>query len=382
MAIAWLGQAGSVTWPNRYCHLGESVTEVMPAVPEGGPKISPAENSPEISVVIPVYNGAAYIAAAIDSVLAQQGCGVELIVVDDGSGDGTAEAIAPYQSQVIYLYQPNQGVSVARNLGIRQAQGEFVAFLDADDYFLPGKLAAQLALFRRQPWLGLVHSGWRRVDAQDQALAEITPWEKYPVLDLVTWLQYKPVLPSAMVFRRDWLVRLGGFDPQLTAAEDVDLVFRLAIAGCQSAWLPQVTVAYRQHGQSAMGKGLVQADCLRRLLDKTFQNPQLPIEGQLLERQIRYGTLTWAAWYLLRTAHPEAMVETLRQAFAYSHRLPLGTLMHWIESFVAFSRDWDEDLNVDEFVVSAAWQSIATWVLNQAKTTQAPARAWVEGQLL
>lgn len=364
------------------------MTEAMSTVPERScgisPEISPnlgPNIGPEISVIIPVYNGATYIAAAIESVLAQGGCRAELIVVDDGSGDGTAAAIAPYRAQLTYLYQRNQGVSSARNVGIRQAQGEFVAFLDADDYFLPGKLAAQLALFRRQPGLGLVHSGWRRVDAQGQSLGDVTPWANYPVLDLATWLQYKPVLPSAMLFRRDWLLQVGGFDPQLIAAEDVDLVFRLAIAGCPSAWLPQVTTAYRQHGQSAMGNGLAQAQCLHRLLDKTFQHPRLPIEGQFLERQIRYGTLTWAAWYLLRTEHPQAMVETLKQAFSYTQRLPLGTLMHWIESFVGFSREWDEEFDVDGLVVSAAWQSLATWVLGQAGLmAQAQSMAWAEGQ--
>lgn len=167
-------------------------------------------STPDISVVIPVYNGDRYIKTAIQSVLNQKNCTFELIIIDDGSTDQTADLIQPYRASLSYFYQTNAGVSTARNLGIEKSTGQYIAFLDADDYFLPDKLAAQLALFQAEPSLGIVHSGWQRVSAEDQLLGEVCPWEAFPNLDLLTWLQHKPVLPSAMMFKRQWLEQVGG----------------------------------------------------------------------------------------------------------------------------------------------------------------------------
>jgi glycosyltransferase involved in cell wall biosynthesis len=96
--------------------------------------------APTFSVIIPVYNGAATIARAIESVLAQTYAAMELIVVDDGSTDDTARVVAEFAGCVTYLYQPNAGVSVARNRGARHAKGEWLAFLDADDWYYPDRL--------------------------------------------------------------------------------------------------------------------------------------------------------------------------------------------------------------------------------------------------
>ena len=120
---------------------------------------------------------------------------------------------------------------------IAQAKGNLVAFLDADDYFFPGKLAKQAAIFARKPEIGIVHSGWQRVDAEGNKLIDIHPWEKAPELDLENWLRWKPVLPSAMMFRREWLEYAGGFDPRFPPAEDTDLILRMALKGCKTAWL-------------------------------------------------------------------------------------------------------------------------------------------------
>ncbi len=324
-------------------------------------------SAPDISVIIPVHNCKLYIETAIASVLSQQNCSFELIVIDDGSTDGTAQAIQPYAQNLRYIRQQNQGVSAARNHGIQVARGRFIAFLDADDYYLPNKLANQLQVFQTYPDTGLVHSGWQRVNAQGQHLTEVKPWEDYPVLDLNTWLQFKPVLPSAMMFRRDQLLQVGGFDPRFAAAEDVDLVLRLAIAGCQSRWLTQITTAYRQHGSSAMGNGLVQAQCLAQLLDKTFNHPNLPVAARLIEKRIRYGTLTWAAWYLYRTGHPSAMVNYLQQAYGFSHRSPLATLMDWAECFAQFSAACQDPLDLDALLQGQAWQSLSRWLLAQGQ---------------
>lgn len=323
--------------------------------------------APDISVIIPVYNGDRFLKTAIESVLTQTHCSFELIVIDDGSTDGTAELLRFYRdcARLRSIHQTNQGVSAARNFGIAQARAEVVAFLDADDYFLPHKLARQWALFQADASLGMVHSGWERVDAAGRSLSQVMPWQQHPVLDLPTWLQYKPVLPSAMMFRRRWLEQVGGFDPTLPAAEDVDLVFRLAIAGCPAQWLRQVTTAYRQHAHSAMGDGLEQARCLSRLLDKTFGHPQLPIQARLLEAKVRNGTFIWAAWYLYRTGYPEAMVEYLQAAHACVPTLPTVALVQWVEAFEQFSAGLGEGLELDGLVRSPQWQDLAQGLLGK-----------------
>ncbi|MGL4378530.1 MAG: glycosyltransferase family 2 protein, partial [Microcoleaceae cyanobacterium] len=168
-------------------------------------------NTPLVSVVIPSYNCAKYVGEAIESVFAQTYSNYEIIVIDDGSQDNTREVLEKYHDRVNYVYQKNQGVSVARNHGIELAQGEFVAFLDADDYFFPDKLEAQMAIFQAKSHAGIVHSGWRRVNFQGEFIQDVQPWENVPYLDLEMWLRWKPVLPSAMIFRREWLIKAGGF---------------------------------------------------------------------------------------------------------------------------------------------------------------------------
>src|SRR3712207_3478682 len=111
--------------------------------------------SPEISVVIPVYNGERYLAAAIRSVLAQQHRGLELLVVDNGSTDRTAGVARAFES-VRYLYLPDKGLSRALNHGLERCRGAFLAFLDADDLWAPDRLAVQLDAFARDPALETV----------------------------------------------------------------------------------------------------------------------------------------------------------------------------------------------------------------------------------
>jgi glycosyltransferase involved in cell wall biosynthesis len=125
----------------------------------------PGEGEPGlVSVVIPTYQRAGLIERAIDSVLAQDYRPVEVIVADDGSTDDTRARVERYGPPVRYLYQPNAGVSAARNLGLRAARGEFVALLDSDDAWLPGKLALQVAVSRAHPNVGMV---WTDMSAMD-----------------------------------------------------------------------------------------------------------------------------------------------------------------------------------------------------------------------
>ena len=324
-----------------------------------------ASNEALISVIIPTYNCDRYIEQAIKSVLQQTDCHYEIIVIDDGSTDYTEKVLKPYQHKIRYIKQVNQGVAAARNHGITQAEGNLIAFLDADDYFLPGKLSTQAAVFAQQPDLAIVHSGWQRVDSKGNKILDVCPWEDVPELDLVGWLRWKPVLPSAMMFRREWLEYAGGFDPRFPPAEDTDLVLKMALKGCKTAWLKKVTVHYRQHEKSAMHEGLPQAKSLTAVMDNFFAQPNLPDKVRLIENSVRYGTAVWIAWYLYYTQHLPEMTEYLQKSWQYSLFSPLETTINWIESFAVFSQNWGIEFNVYDLTQSSEWKNLVKWVIDK-----------------
>ncbi|MEM8830779.1 MAG: glycosyltransferase [Cyanobacteria bacterium P01_G01_bin.19] len=318
---------------------------------------------PIVSVIIPTYNCDRYIAQAIDSVLMQENCSFEILVIDDGSTDSTDKVLAPYGDRIRYIKQKNQGVAAARNNGIAQAKADLIAFLDADDYFCPGKLAKQSEILQHRPDLGMVHSGWQRVDAIGNKLLDVRPWEYIPELNLETWLRWKPVLPSAMMFRRQWLQYVGGFDPRFPPAEDTNLVLKLALKGCKTAWLREITVYYRQHDASAMHKGLPQARSLVAVTNDFFAQPNLPDRIRLMEQSVRYGTLVWIAWYLHFTGHQAETINYLKQAWKYRPDSGTMTLVNWIESFSEFSPNWGVKFSVISLTRSQEWQDLVGWVM-------------------
>ncbi len=165
-------------------------------------KCSNSMSNPVVSVIIPVYNGAAYLAEALDSVLAQDYQPLEVIVVDDGSTDRTAEIARSYPA-VRYLAQTNQGHGAARNTGIAAAQGELIAFLDADDLWAPHKLSLQVGHLIAHPDLGYTISHLRIL---------IEPGVAKPAwLNDRLSLEYAAAyLPSALLVRRRVLEEVGG----------------------------------------------------------------------------------------------------------------------------------------------------------------------------
>src|SRR2546423_7926382 len=127
----------------------------------------------KVSVIIPNYNYARYVGGAIDSVLAQTHSDIEIIVVDDGSTDASKDVLLNYGDSIKTISQQNRGVSAARNNGVAASSGEYVAFLDADDEWLPQKIEKQVAMFRKDPSLGLVHVGVDEIDAQGNSLRHL-----------------------------------------------------------------------------------------------------------------------------------------------------------------------------------------------------------------
>ncbi|WP_420627695.1 glycosyltransferase family 2 protein [Candidatus Leptofilum sp.] len=294
---------------------------------------------PRVSVIVPVYNGAAHIVETVESVLAQTYTDLELIVVDDGSTDGTADLLRPYRGQIRLIQQENQGVSAARNYGLRLALGDFVLFLDGDDVLYPDKLAQQVATLEEDHLLGAVHSGWRLVDEYGRPLRNVQPWAQTATLDLKAWLQWKPVFLGAMLFRRSWLQRIDGFRSDLRQAEDTDFLLRLSLAGCRMRWLEVMTIDYRQHGAGVTQNGRRQAKDMLTVLADFFSRQELPLHIQAMEPAVQQYTLIWLVWQLQRTGYPDEIVPYLRRATTANGEHPPTILAQtWLVQLASYGR--------------------------------------------
>ena len=318
-----------------------------------------------VSVIIPVYNSSKYIQKAIDSVLAQTYNNYEIIVVDDGSTDNTKAILERYKDKIHYIYQENQGSAAARNTGIKLAQGELVAFLDADDLWsMPEKLEKQVACFAADSDLGGVNTGWRIIDGAGKHIKTVQPWHKAPTLDLETWLKKKCVRTSAMIFRREWLEKVGGFDPEIRQSHDVDLILRLSLAGCKTIWLKEETVCYRQHGENTTKDSLKQAKYVQAVLDKFYAREDLPESIRLQEQQVRYYTLVWIAWYQYNADNLDGMTEFLQRSLDFSPYLRVENIAHWLSSFKRFSQERGTSFDVNALTSSLQWQKLINTTLN------------------
>lgn len=214
-----------------------------------------------ISVVIPCFNAETYIEAAIRSVLVQEWPNLELVVVDDGSSDRSAQLVLDTFPGVTLLRQVNQGVAAARNVGMARAQGEWIAFLDADDIWLPGKLRAQSEMLRTIPGARMCYTAWQVWKSTAPApsheyLAQLlsqssdaarwsgpTGWV-YPqlLLDCEVWT-------STVLAHRSVFSQVGQFDPMLRIGEDYDLWLR-ASRVTQILRVPAPLALYRMHPDS------------------------------------------------------------------------------------------------------------------------------------
>ncbi len=185
----------------------------------------------EVSTIIPTYNRRELVIRAIDSVLAQTHRIDEIIVIDDGSIDGTGEALRErYGDRIRYVRQANAGVSAARNHGLRLAKGRYIALLDSDDEWLPEKTERQVALLQANPGFGMVLCDVRCVDATGATIEIVhrrdVIREDGPAL---RWVLRSPALaPASAIMRREVYEDIGGFDENLRTAEDIDFHLRVA----------------------------------------------------------------------------------------------------------------------------------------------------------
>jgi glycosyltransferase involved in cell wall biosynthesis len=233
---------------------------------------------PRVSVVIPSYNRREFLLEAVDSVLAQTYRNWELIVVDDGSTDGTGEALRQYDGRVRYIHQPNQGVSAARNRGLELAEGEFIAFLDSDDLWLPEKLRIQVGFMDDNAEAHICYTDeiWIRRGVR------VNPRKRHAKHSGAIYPHCLPlciISPSSVIMRRSLFEEVGAFDPALPVCEDYDLWLRIA-SRMPIPWIPHQLIVKRgghpgQLSQRSWGNDRYRVKALVKILEQGVLTPRL-----------------------------------------------------------------------------------------------------------
>jgi glycosyltransferase involved in cell wall biosynthesis len=236
---------------------------------------------PLVSVVIPTYKRPALLAEAVRSIFLQTFEDFELIVVDDGSGAETRallDGVSDPRLRVLYLDHGER--SQARNTGMREARGKYIALLDDDDLSLPYRLAKQVEFLEAHPDLDVAGCGGHLVSESGTVFSTIRPWEKEREPTLTNCLMGCFFLPSGVMLRRDALDGIEPwFDPDLRLAEDFDFWIRLAHAGRRMAWVREALIVYRLYeGRSAALHIGYMMNC-KRVLEAYFARPDVPPEA-------------------------------------------------------------------------------------------------------
>jgi glycosyltransferase involved in cell wall biosynthesis len=200
--------------------------------------------APRITGVIPVRDRAGLVGRSIESVLAQRGPSFELIVFDDGSTDATPAVLSGYGERILAVRQPPTGRSAARNAGIERARGEWIAFLDSDDAWLPGKLARQLAYHEANPGFAMSAHGVERVHPDGRV--EPAPPDALTGDAYLSLADHFAFVPSAVMVRSDVAREVGGFDANFDGTEDLDFALRVA-AKHPVAVMPDCLTRYHLH---------------------------------------------------------------------------------------------------------------------------------------
>ncbi len=277
-----------------------------------------------VSVVIPAYNSERYIADAIKSVLAQSFRPHEIIVVDDGSSDGTARALQPFAGVIRYLYQENRGEPAARNTGMRATSGSYIAFLDADDLWAPEKLELQMAYFAAHPSCAFVYS-------------DMTTFDENGVIDPSVKVRFNITFPrgnifpalfretlfgsGSVVFRKDCIEKVGYFDEDFLVGSDYEMWLRMA-RHFEIGVVDQPLLQYRQHSHMstrglgrAMRNGVPwEVEALKKILrlyPQAVEELGASVVNQRLSRPYADMAHTW-----LRLGEHQQARKLFRQAIA------------------------------------------------------------------
>jgi glycosyltransferase involved in cell wall biosynthesis len=280
-------------------------------------------DAPLVSVIVPAYNAEPFLAETLASAQWQTYREFEVIVVDDGSTDRTSEialGFAEKDARFILLRQKHAGEPVTRNAALKQARGEWIAFLDADDVWLPGKLAAQLDLLKQEPNANVLFSDYYFWDGQSNSGRRYSEPDKFPDGDVGRRLIFFDLFaPSTLIIKRETLDVVGLFDVELPVAADWDMLLRIGERGLCAKGVRQPMALYRNwQGQISRNK-IRMCECNIRVLEKALSRPQRGPWRYAYERslQIARGNLELARVSPLIETQPGAVPAAALRAWMH-----------------------------------------------------------------
>jgi glycosyltransferase involved in cell wall biosynthesis len=236
---------------------------------------------PRVSVIIPTFNCARFLDRAIASALEQTYTDYEIIVADDGSTDDTRDIVARIGNKTRYFFQPNGGLSSARNLGLSKANGEFIAYLDADDMWYPHKLESQVAFLDAHGECGLVHSDVTVIDESDQIIHRRFNQETGRTVPnghcLMDLLRRCHINATTVLERRRNIELIGGFDERLKSLEDYLHWIRVAMEGLAVGYINEPLAMYRWRAASLSSNRRGMAEARATMLEILLERSDLPL---------------------------------------------------------------------------------------------------------
>jgi glycosyltransferase involved in cell wall biosynthesis len=294
-----------------------------------------------ISVVIPAYNAEKYLGRAIRSVLGQTYPADEIIVVDDGSKDNTRVVAEAFGEAVRYYYQSNQGASAARNFGIQKAEGDWIAFLDADDEWFEERLSKQVGVLEKEPWLQ-----WMTGNYVTRFLKESRPQEehldsqraKVLLAGRVFWENYFDALvlgatgwTGTMLIRKELLEQAGLFRMGQASANDLDMWWRVAFLEPKIGYVPEPIAVYSLGVEGSITQRYTRGEIIGGLLSR-YVNRAIEVgQWEHYKRCVRYLGRYWIQKFLAtgRMDDVQALRSAVGAYMPYGYRLLLGGLCFW-----------------------------------------------------
>jgi glycosyltransferase involved in cell wall biosynthesis len=307
---------------------------------------------PKVSVIIPTYNRPELLVQAVESVLAQTFKDLEVIVVDDGSEEGDIPPLTGItDDRIRFIRQEHSGRSTARNQGIAEARGEFIAFLDDDDYYLPDKLGSEVHFLDANPDVDLVSGGSILATPEGEHIAVLRPWESQPEITLLALLNTCLFTTCAIMVRKQTLKRMEQwFDPNFHLGEDWDFYLRLSLTDACMKWLPEVNSVCRSYRYVPLKVLIEQKRWGKKVLDKLFFRPDLPVNVRKLKGDAyrHYYLVCSARAYLCQCT--SLAQYALLQALIVDPRTLDNTFHQFIDCVVYFATGPYCDRDPDVFI--------------------------------
>ncbi len=321
---------------------------------------------PSVAVVVPMHNAVPWLPQLLAALVKEWDVSFELIAVDDSSSDGSANMVRSLCNhwpahRWRLLKAGGRGVSAARNQAVAATQAPVIAFLDADDRPLQGRLASPLQALQDHPELAHVHGGWWRTDASGALQHPVRPWREGADFGWREVIEHKAVLPSAWTIRRQAFLDVGGFDSRISHSEDVDLLVRLAAAGYRGAWVSDLLVRYRVHPGSASGRLKAQLDGLLDVLERHLKDAPEQMKGWACQQ--RYDTTTWSCWQAWSAGQPDFALQLLGKALRRCpYPLPRRPV-HLLEVFHRSCARVGESFDRASFQLTPFWRTAQEMLL-------------------